>query len=186
MRRLSSIMLGFTLASIGVLVAGSNMFVGFCILGISMFSFGEMLCSPKMHEYLGIIAPSDKKALYMGYANIPVGLGWAYGTLAGGKAYEKYGEKANLAIQYMTDKLGLTIDQIPNVMEKGVLIPDRTKAFTYLAEHLNMNATQATTLLWETYSPSKIWIPYFFLGITSALLLAVYNHYAKQWEGHNA
>ena len=44
-----------------------------CLAGIACFTVGEMLCSPKMSEYLGVIAPADKKALYMGYANIPYG-----------------------------------------------------------------------------------------------------------------
>ena len=33
---------------------------------ILFFSVGEMLASPKMNDYLGVIAPEGQKALYMG------------------------------------------------------------------------------------------------------------------------
>ena len=46
-----------------------------------------------------------KKALYMGYANIPMALGWGYGSFAGGQIYERAGEKAGLALHYMSEVL---------------------------------------------------------------------------------
>ena len=87
MRRLTSMFLGFVTASLGVYVAGLSMSIYLVLAGIACFTVGEMLCSPKMSEYLGVIAPADKKALYMGYANIPLALGWGYGSYAGGQIY---------------------------------------------------------------------------------------------------
>lgn len=76
MRRVTSIFLGITVSSFGLVAAGFTMNGTFVILGILMFSVGEMLASPKMNEYLGVIAPPGEKALYMGYANIPLAVGW--------------------------------------------------------------------------------------------------------------
>ena len=45
------------------------------LLGIAGFSMGEMLTGPKKSEYLGLISPPGKKGLYLGYVNIPVGIG---------------------------------------------------------------------------------------------------------------
>ena len=96
---------GFVIAFLGVYPAGSSMFIHICLAGIACFSVGEMLCSPKMNEYPGVIAPADKKALYMGYANIVMVLGWGYGSFAGGQIYERAGEEAGLALHYMSDVL---------------------------------------------------------------------------------
>ena len=93
MRRLTSMFLGFVTASLGVYVAGLSMSIYLVLAGIACFTVGEMLCSPKMSEYLGVIAPADKKALYMGYANIPLALGWGYGSYAGGQIYRGPGRR---------------------------------------------------------------------------------------------
>ena len=176
MRRLTSIMIGFTLASLGVLVAGWTMSIYIVFMGITMFSFGEMLCSPKMHEYLGVIAPDDKKALFMGYANIPVGIGWGFGALFGGQLYGNYGEKAALALKYLQDTAGVAAAQLP----------ERNQAFEVLMQQTGMSATDATRMLFETYNPSVVWWPFAAMGIFSAVMLSVYNHYAKKWEDANA
>ena len=105
MRRLTSILWGFVIASLGVYVAGSSPSIYTCLGGIACFSLGEMLCSPKMSEYLGVIAPADQKALYMGYANIPFAIGWGYGSFVGGQLYERAGEKAGLALRYLAEVL---------------------------------------------------------------------------------
>ena len=42
-----------------------------------------------------------QKALYMGYANMPTAIGWAYGSLLAGDLYDRMGDKANLALRYL-------------------------------------------------------------------------------------
>lgn len=37
-------------------------------LGIAVFSLGEMTAHPKYYSYVGLVAPADRKAVYMGYA----------------------------------------------------------------------------------------------------------------------
>ena len=38
------------------------------ILGIAVFSIGEMTAHPKYYSYIGLVAPAETKAVYMGYA----------------------------------------------------------------------------------------------------------------------
>ncbi len=38
------------------------------ILGIAVFSIGEMTAHPKYYSFVGLVAPADRKAVYMGYA----------------------------------------------------------------------------------------------------------------------
>ncbi len=38
------------------------------VAGISLFSIGEMTAHPKYYSFIGLVAPQDRKAVYMGYA----------------------------------------------------------------------------------------------------------------------
>ena len=174
MRRLTAIFFGCLLASLGIYLAGASMSIYLCLAGIACFSIGEMLCSPKMTEYLGVIAPPDQKALYMGYANIPLAIGWGYGSFVGGKIYEHSGEKAGLALRYLSEVL--------QVHE----LPDRSQAFATLTRMLDQTPAQVTRLLWETYDPSQVWTPFALAGLLAAAAILVFNYFARRWPNFNA
>jgi len=170
MRRVHSIMAGIAVASIGLMLAGFTMSGLACIVGILFFSVGEMLASPKMNDYLGVIAPEGQKALYMGYANVPIAIGWAYGSFLGGQIYDSMGDKANLALRYLKEHGGLDI---------GV---DRTAAMDVLQRALHLDAGAATRLLWTTYDPWRLWIPFAMIGIASSIAIAIYARWAGRYE----
>jgi MFS family permease len=170
MRRVHSIMAGIAVASIGLMLAGFTMSGLACIVGILFFSVGEMLASPKMNDYLGVIAPEGQKALYMGYANVPIAIGWAYGSFLGGQIYDSMGDKANLALRYLKEHGGLDI---------GV---DRTAAMDALQRALHLDAGAATRLLWTTYDPWRLWIPFAMIGIASSIAIAIYARWAGRYE----
>jgi MFS family permease len=170
MRRVHSIFLGITISSVGLLAAGFTMAGYACILGILCFSVGEMLASPKMNDYLGVIAPEGQKALYMGYANMPTAIGWAYGSTLGGQIYDKMGDKANLALRYLAEHQGIA---------SGV---ERTVAMEKLQQVLGVSAAQATDLLWKTYEPWRLWIPFAAIGLAAAIGIFFYAKWAKKYE----
>lgn len=58
------------------------------ILGIAVFSIGEMTAHPKYYSYIGLVAPADKKAVYMGYAFLYGVIGSLVGSNLGGALYE--------------------------------------------------------------------------------------------------
>jgi hypothetical protein len=174
MRRLTAIFFGCLITTLGIYLAGLSMSIYLCLAGIACFSVGEMLCSPKMTEYLGVIAPSDQKALYMGYANIPLAIGWGYGSFLGGKIYERSGEKAELALRYLSEVLHVPI------------LPERSQAFATLTRMLDQTPAQVTRLLWEMYDPSQVWVPFVWAGLLAAAALLVFNHFARRWHDINA
>lgn len=57
------------------------------VLGVVIFSLGEMLTSPKSQEYIALIAPKDKVAIFMGYYFVSVALGNLFGGLLSGWSY---------------------------------------------------------------------------------------------------
>ena len=50
------------------------------------------------------LAPPGKRALYLGYANMPDGIGWVLGSLIAGSQYEQKGDKINLARRFLADQ----------------------------------------------------------------------------------
>lgn len=59
------------------------------VLGIAVFSLGEMTAHPKYYSYVGIVAPKDKVAVYMGYAFLYGVIGSLVGSNVGAFLYEK-------------------------------------------------------------------------------------------------
>lgn len=169
MRRVQSIFFGIAIASAGLLAAGFTMSGVACILGILCFSVGEMLSSPKMNDYLGVIAPEGQKALYMGYANMPTAIGWAYGSLLAGDLYDKLGDRANLALRYLQAHGGAA----------GI---DRTQALSALQKTTGLDAAGATKLLWDTYHPYQLWYPFAAIGVASAVGIFFYARWARKYE----
>ena len=77
-----------TVVSFSILVFGDTGWIVFA--GIIVFSFGEMMASPKSKEYTGSIAPPEKVALYMGYFYWCIALGNLFGGILSGQLYAHY------------------------------------------------------------------------------------------------
>ncbi|TDJ06080.1 MAG: hypothetical protein E2O67_04380 [Deltaproteobacteria bacterium] len=77
-----------TVVSFSVLIFGTLGWIVF--VGIVIFSFGEMMASPKSKEYTGKIAPPEKVALYMGYFYWCVALGNLFGGILSGQLYAAF------------------------------------------------------------------------------------------------
>jgi MFS family permease len=190
MRTLESMFFGMLGATAGVLVAGLTGNGWILLLGIFLFSLGEMLTGPKKNEYLGLIAPPGKKGQYLGYVNIPIGIGGGFGNLISGKLYARVGEKATLSLKYLMEKTpfgeGKTWDGSVESLEEAAGVP-RTEAFTTLQEYLGVDSSTAVQLLWDTYHPQYYtWIPFAVIGILAAIALAIFGRMAKRWKDMNA
>lgn len=74
-----------TVASFSVFIFGATGWI--VVAGIVVFSFGEMMASPKSKEYTGRIAPPNRVALYMGYFYWCVALGNLFGGILSGQLY---------------------------------------------------------------------------------------------------
>jgi dipeptide/tripeptide permease len=178
MRRLSSIVMGITLASLGLMLAGYTMSGMMCILGIALFSFGEMTASPKMNEYLAVIAPPGKKGLYLGYANVPWAIGWFIGSRMGGDIYDNQGDKAALALRYLKEHGLMAADAVDKLK--------RTEAMAALQTAVSKSPIEVTDLLWNTYHPYKLWYVFTIIGVASAIGMVIYSQLAKRWSDYEA
>jgi dipeptide/tripeptide permease len=168
-RPLNSIMTGIFILAFGLGMMFANMNPWLIVLGVLIFAIGEMASSPKVQEYLGGIAPPDRKALYMGTVFLPIALGHLGAGWISGKPY-----------QQMADKLTLLKRA---VAEKGFDIPEVSDSFTqsdYFAraqELFGMDNLQLTQYLWDTYNPSKVWILFAATAIAASILLFMYDRF---------
>lgn len=190
MRVLECMIFGMALATAGTLVSGFTNTGLVFLLGIVFFSTGEMMTGPKKNEYLGLIAPPGKKGLYLGYVNIPVGIGGGFGATLAGYLYGHYGEKATLALKYLcqyTNYLGEKVwDGRIASLETVTGIP-RTEAMQKLVEYTSVNNIEMTRILWDTYNPQyHVWIPFACIGFIAIISLIIFSQMAKKWSDMNA
>lgn len=189
MRTLDAMIFGMAMATIGVVVAGYTQNAWFFLLGVLFFSLGEMFTGPKKSQYLSEIAPNDKKGVYLAYINIPVGVGIFAGAKLAGLIYGNVGEKATLALRYIAEQKGIEwrpfFDNV-STLEQTLGIT-RNEAMPALEKMLNISSQEATTLLWNTYSPNlTVWLPFAAIGVVSAIALIIFAQMAKRWNDMNA
>ncbi len=81
---------GILIGSAGFLLLALSQQVWVFVAGIAVFSVGEMTCHPKYFSYIGLIAPQDRKAVYMGYAFLYGVIGALVGSTVGGEMYNAF------------------------------------------------------------------------------------------------
>lgn len=84
---LPTMIVGITLGTLGMAILAISTYSWVFILGILIFSIGEMTAHPKFISYVGLIAPPDKKALYLGYSFLYGVIGSGIGGILGATLY---------------------------------------------------------------------------------------------------
>lgn len=87
-RPLRAMVIGMSLGVLGFVCLSFATNAWIFILGIAVFSIGEMTAHPKYYSYVGLVAPHDRKAVYMGYAFLYGVIGSLIGSNLGGLLYE--------------------------------------------------------------------------------------------------
>jgi hypothetical protein len=147
-----------------------------------------MLTGPKKTEYFSLIAPPGKKALYLGYVNIPVAIGQASGAAMVGALYGRVGEKATLALKYLAEKTdhhgsGSWDNNLASLPAfTGV---ERKDAVATLMKVLSQDGREINQLLWDTYHPYQIWYPYAACGLCSLVGMILFARASKRWKDMN-
>ncbi|MCC6398753.1 MAG: MFS transporter [Bacteroidetes bacterium] len=85
---LRAMVIGISIGVLGFVCLSFATHVWIFILGIAVFSIGEMTAHPKYYSYVGLVAPQDRKAVYMGYAFLYGVIGSLIGSTLGGAMYE--------------------------------------------------------------------------------------------------
>jgi POT family proton-dependent oligopeptide transporter len=83
-----AIFIAALVAAAGVAFIGVAPSIWVVGIGILIFAVGEMIYSAHFYRYLGSIAPPDQVGMYMGFAFLPIALGYFFAGLIGGPVYD--------------------------------------------------------------------------------------------------
>jgi len=99
-RPLPTMIVGIGLASLFPLMIAVSNDPWVFILGLVVFSIGEITAYPKLISYVGLIAPRDKVAIYMGFVFLPVCFASLIFNIPNGIAWEELVEERSLISTY--------------------------------------------------------------------------------------
>lgn len=94
-KALPTMIAGIAMGTVGMAILAINTNIWVFMLGITIFSIGEMTAHPKFISYVGLIAPEDKKALYLGYSFLYGVLGSFIGGILGANLYVHFVDNLN-------------------------------------------------------------------------------------------
>jgi dipeptide/tripeptide permease len=175
---LHAMMTGILILAFGLFLMFSSQNAWIVVFGVLIFAVGEMASSPKFTEYIGRIAPSDKKALYMGTSFLPIAAGHKLAGWLSGDIYANVAEKFTLLQRYVAEK-GL---EIPAVSENFT----RSDYYNRAGELLGMDQHKLTETLFSYYHPDKIWMLYSGIAVGAAVALFLYDIFIlKSKKGEN-
>jgi POT family proton-dependent oligopeptide transporter len=115
---------GMVIGSLGFLILALTTSPWFFILGIMVFTLGEMTAHPKYYSYIGIVAPEDKKAIYMGYAFLYGVIGSLFGSSFGAYLYVKLAKPGNTKLFFLILTLLCVIGSIGLILFNKFLAAD--------------------------------------------------------------
>ena len=166
---LAAMMGGILVLAGGLGLMFSNQSGWLILLGILVFALGEMASSPKFTEYVGRIAPADKKALYMGTSFLPIAAGHQLAGWLSGDIYESISDKIFLLKKEVATR-GISIPEISETFTKN-------DYFNRAAIEFNMTQTELTNFLWQNYNPSNIWMVYSGVAVSAVIFLWIYDRF---------
>ncbi len=86
---LPTMITGMAIGGLGFVLLAVSQHAWIFVLGIAVFAIGEMTAHPKYYSFVGLVAPSDRKAVYMGYAFLYGVFGALLGSNIGAFLYER-------------------------------------------------------------------------------------------------
>ena len=164
-KALNAMALGTAVASGALLLIGGFHWAWMIVIGIVTFSVGEMLSSPKTGEYLGNVAPADKKAMYLGFSQLPIGLGWTLEGYLGPRMYDLWSSKERFSRE-MLEANGMdatAVEAIPG-----------GEAFQMLVDTTGRTAADLTAQLAAANEVGLVWYIMGIAGLLSALGMVAY------------
>lgn len=164
MRHVSAMIRGFIIAAIGVGLTFYTNNVMYTIIGTVIFAIGEMTTNPTFSSFIALISPKGKEALYQGTYFLPVAAGNFFTKFIAGNLYQSWSDKLSLLQGEMANR-GIEMPQISDSFTKN-------DYFDMASQKLNMGKWEMTNMLWDSYSPNKIW--YVIVGIGAFTITALY------------
>jgi MFS family permease len=179
MRATTSMLVGTILVIISLTMFGASNHIAFAVLAMVIFSSGEMLASPKFSEYLGNIAPADKKAMWIGFSQAPILIGWTIEGKLGPWLYNIFSSKDEFARQLLVERgysaALVTKEALPN-----------GEAFAKLVSYTGENPDKLTQLLHQTHHVGVTWYIFAGIAVASAVMIWLYGRWTLKLTRQHA
>ncbi|MCL2074283.1 MAG: MFS transporter [Marinilabiliaceae bacterium] len=94
-KALPTMIVGISFGTLGMAILAISAHIWIFMIGIIIFTIGEMTAHPKFLSYVGLIAPDDKKALFLGYSFLYGVIGSGIGGILGATLYVHFVDKMN-------------------------------------------------------------------------------------------
>ena len=94
-KALPTMMFAIGLGTLGMAILAINQNIWVFMLGIIIFSIGEMTAHPKFISYIGLTAPKERLATFMGYIFLYGVIGSSVGAIVGAKLYVHFVDTLN-------------------------------------------------------------------------------------------
>ncbi|HOM04864.1 MAG TPA: MFS transporter [Candidatus Kapabacteria bacterium] len=162
-RAFPTMITGISIATLGMAILSVSTSIWVFIAGIFIFSIGEMTAHPKYISYLGLIAPPDKKATYMGFGFLYGFFGSSIGGIVGAFLYVAFID--NPMIAFIREKLAASGSDI--VLPAKVTINEALAA----AEQIGLTKEQVA----QYAHPSELWLIFAGIGVLCIISLFIYE-----------
>ncbi|MGA4645175.1 MFS transporter [Limisphaera sp. 4302-co] len=174
MRATDSLLAGTLLVVTALTMIGLTRHVGWVVLGMVVFSIGEMLASPKYSEFLGNVAPPDKKAMWIGFSQAPILVGWTIEGKLGPLLYHYFSDKDQLARRTLVEAMGWSPEA---VTEKALPVGE---AFRKLVEVTGQSPDALTRELAAAYNVGLTWYVFAGIGLLAAVMIYFYGRWIRE------
>ncbi len=171
LRATSSMVIGTLLAVVAMLVLARSEAGLWCALAILVFSVGEMLSSPKSSEYIANLAPPRRVAMYLGFSQIPLAIGWSLEGKLGPLLYDRWASKERFAREALAVQ-GWSGQRLASVPEGD--------AFARLVSSSGRTAEAWTQQLYAEHAVGRVWLCMAAVGLLSALGLLGYAQWLRR------
>ena len=162
-KALPTMLAGISIATLGMAILSINTSIWVFMAGIFIFSIGEMTAHPKFISYLGLIAPKDKKATYMGFGFLYGVFGSGIGGIVGALLYLKFID--NPMIELVRTALSKA--------NSGIILADNCTIKQALAAGESIGLSKDAIAL--AAHPSTLWLIFAGIGVCCVIGLILYE-----------
>lgn len=164
-KALPTMITGISLGTLGMAILAVDTNIWVFMIGIIMFSIGEMTAHPKFISYLGLIAPPDKKATYMGFGFLYGAFGSLIGGVLGAKLYVLFID--NPMIAFVKNRV---VTGGANIEWPESITIDQALA---IGEKIGLTKLEIATAA----SPSELWLLFSGIGVVCISGLLLYQKF---------
>ncbi len=168
LRATTSMTIGTLFATVALFICGHATAGWVTLFGIAVFSIGEMLSSPKFSEFIGNFAPADKKAMYLGFSQAPLAIGWTLEGKLGPQLYDIFASKDRFSRELLMQK-GMAVDAVRGIPQG--------EAFQHLVDFTGQSPQTLTDTLYHSHHVAMVWNIMGAVGIVSAVGIWIYGRW---------